>query len=83
MAHVTASRSDRLNTYTGRALLWWATTLERTVAGKASREAHKRRRDQLIRAANARGATLDDIVTKTKLRPNTVRAILRKEPTVE
>lgn len=83
MADAATPRPGRLDGYTGRALLWWATTLERTIAGKAPREAHKRRRDRMIRAANARGATLDEIVAKTRLRPNTVRAILRKETTVE
>jgi hypothetical protein len=83
MADVTAARPDRLGLYRRRALLWWATALERTIAGKASREAHKQRRDRAIRAAHGHGATLNEIVSKTRLRPSTVRAILRKETTVE
>jgi hypothetical protein len=83
MAGTAASQPGRTDSYRARALLWWATILERTIAGKASREAHKKRRDRAIRASHARGATLDEIVAQTRLRPNTVRAILRDETTAE
>jgi hypothetical protein len=81
MASGTAARPRALTTYKARAFLWWAAFLETTIAGRTPREAHKRRRDRAMRAAHANGATLDDIAARTRLRPNTVRAILRSEAT--
>lgn len=69
--------------WTGRALLWWARVLQRTVAGKARRKAHVARRNAAMRAAHARGVDRDTITRAIGLSGEQVRKALRGEPTSE
>jgi DNA-binding IclR family transcriptional regulator len=67
----------------GRVLLWCAAGLQHTVAGQRRRSWYKALRDRAIRAAGVREVPLGDLAQRTGLKPETVRGILRHQPTSE
>ncbi|MFF7415641.1 hypothetical protein [Streptomyces lydicus] len=72
-----------LRRWQGRALLTWARLLQRTVAGKAHREAHVARRNRAIRAAHARGVDKTTLAQALRVSSATIGQALKEEPTGE
>lgn len=83
VANPTAPTPSTITAWAGRACLWWAKTLQRTVAGKARTKAHVARRNAAMRAAYARGVDRDTITRTIGLSDPHVRQALRGEPTTE
>lgn len=83
MADATTPPPRRLTLWHGRCLLWWATVLQRTVAGGTRRKAHVARRNRAMRAAHQRGVDRERIVAAVGLSHEQVRKALRGEPTTD
>lgn len=83
MAETTPPAPSTITLWTGRAFLWWARVLQRTVAGKPRTQAHVARRNAAMRAAHARGISRDAITRAIGLSDPHVRQALRGEPTAE
>lgn len=83
LANQTAPTLTVITIWAGRACLWWAKTLQQTVAGKARTKSHVARRNAAMRAAYARGVDRETITRTIGLSDPHVRQALRGEPTVE
>lgn len=83
MAESTTPAPGAVTLWQGRALLWWARFLQRTVASKHRRKAHVARRNAAMRAAYARGMDRDTIARSIGLGVEQVRKALRGEMTTE